>query len=168
MREQFHEIVAGEDRETFQNRVAALMPQVGDEDFVRNLVALRFLDHLLEILRLARDSGTDPVAAARVYYWVTEELRIPWLVARIERISGEGRWQQRWALGLINDLGAIRRNLTAGALAGEGTLAGALGFGGDDARLERFHQVLHDVEADEPISLAGLSVAIQQIRYLAR
>ena len=168
LREQFHEIVAGEDRETFQNRVAALMPQVGDEDFVHNLVALRFLDHLLEILRLARDSGTDPVAAARVYYWVTEELRIPWLVARIERISGEGRWQQRWALGLINDLGAIRRNLTAGALAGEGTLAGALGFGGDDARLERFHQVLHDVEADEPISLAGLSVAIQQIRYLAR
>ena len=27
------------------------MPQVGDEAFVRNLVALRFLDHLLEILR---------------------------------------------------------------------------------------------------------------------
>ena len=168
LREQFHEIVAGEDRENFRNRVAALMPQAGDEDFVRNLVALRFLDHLLEILRVARATGTDPVSAARMYYWVTEELRIPWLVGCIERSSGEGKWQQRWALGLINDLGAIRRNLTEGALGGEGALAGALGFGGNDAQLDRFHQILREVEAEEPISLAGLSVAIQQIRYLAK
>ncbi|MCY3809729.1 MAG: hypothetical protein OXG58_09970 [Gemmatimonadetes bacterium] len=34
----------------------------------------------------------------------------------------------------VNSLsGAIRRNLTEGALGGEGLLAGALGFGGDDA-----------------------------------
>ena len=168
LREKFHEIVAGQDRENFQNRVAALMPQVGDEDFVRNLVSLRFLDHLLEILRLARDSDTDPVSAARMYYWVTEELRIPWLVGCIERTSGEGKWQQRWALGLINDLGAIRRKLTEGALDGEGMLAGVLGFGGDDAQMDRFHQVLQEVEAEETISLAGLSVAIQQIRHLAK
>ena len=167
LREKFHEIVAGQDRENYQNRVAALMPQVGDADFVRNLVALRFLDHLLEILRLARDSGTDPVSAARMYYWVTEELRIPWLVGCIERTSGEGKWQQRWALGLINDLGAIRRNLTEGALGGEGLLAGALGFEGDAAGLTRFHSILEEVENDETISLAGLSVAIQQIRHLA-
>ena len=168
LRERFHEIVAGEDRENFLARVRAVSPHPGDEAFVRNLVALRFLDHLLEILRLARNNGTDPVGAARMYYWVTEELRIPWLVRCIERISGEGKWRQRWALGLINDLGAIRRNLTAGALSGEGTLSGALGFGGNDAQLDRFHQILQEVEAEEPISLAGLSVAIQQIRYLAQ
>lgn len=167
LRERFHDIVAGQDREDFQNRVAGLMPQVGDEDFVRNLVALRFLDHLLEILRVARATGTDPVSAARMYYWVTEELRIPWLVGCIERTSGEGKWQQRWALGLVNDLGAIRRNLTEGALNGEGLLAGALGFGGDDAGLARFHAILQEVEAEEPVSLAGLSVAIQEIRHLA-
>ncbi|MDE2974187.1 MAG: NAD-glutamate dehydrogenase [Gemmatimonadota bacterium] len=168
LRERFHDIVAGRDREDFRDRVAALMPQVGDEGFVRNLVALRFLDHLLEILRVARATGTDPVSAARMYYWVTEELRIPWLVDRIERSSGEGKWQQRWALGLVNDLGAIRRNLTEGALGGEGLLAGALGFGGgDEAGLTRFHAILQEVEAEEPVSLAGLSVAIQEIRHLA-
>ena len=99
LREQFHEIVAGQDRDDFEGRVAALMPQVGDEEFVRNLVALRFLDHLLEILRVARSTGTNPVKAARVYYWVTEELRIPWLVGSIERASGEGSGSSagRWA-----------------------------------------------------------------------
>ena len=167
LREKFHDIVAGRDRENFLARVKAAMPQAGDESFVRTLVTLRFLDHLLEILRLARSTGTDPVSAARVYYWVTEELRIPWLAGCIEKASGEGKWQQRWALGLVNDLGAIRRKLTEGALAGEGTLEGALGFGGNDAQLTRFHEVLAEVEAEDPISLAGLSVAIQEIRYLA-
>ncbi len=167
VRQQFHEIVAGEDREDFLRRVRDGMPSVDDEAFVRNLVALRFLDHLLEILRVARTTGTDPIKAARVYYWVTEELRIPWLIRSIENTSGEGRWQQRWALGLIQDLGAIRRNLTEHALAGDGMLADALDYSDDDARMTRFHEVLEEVEAEDPISLAGLSVAIQEIRHLA-
>ena len=167
LREKFHDIVAGQDRENYLTRVKAAMPRAGDESFVRTLVTLRFLDHLLEILRVARTTDTDPVSAARVYYWVTEELRIPWLAGCIERASGEGKWQQRWALGLVNDLGAIRRYLTEGALAGEGTLEGALNFGGNDAQLTRFHDVLEEVESEDVVSLAGLSVAIQQIRYLA-
>ncbi len=167
VRQKFHEIVAGEDREDFLRRVREGMPSVDDEAFVRNLVTLRFLDHLLEILRLARTTGTDPVKAARVYYWVTEELRIPWLIRSIENTSGEGRWQQRWALGLVQDLGAIRRNLTEGAMAREGALADVLGYSEDNARMTRFHEILEEVEAEDTISLAGLSVAIQEIRHLA-
>ena len=98
LRGKFHDIVAGQDRENFLTRVKAAMPQAGDESFVRNLVTLRFLDHLLEILRVARSTGTDPVSAARVYYWVTEELRIPWLAGCIEKASGEG--QVAAALGI--------------------------------------------------------------------
>ena len=167
IRQKFHELVAGEDREDFLRRVRDGMPSVDDEAFVRNLVALRFLDHLLEILRLARTTGTDPIKAARVYYWVTEELRIPWLIRSIENTSGEGRWQQRWALGLVQDLGAIRRNLTEHALDGDGMLADVLGYSDDNARMTRFHEILEEVEAEDRISLAGLSVAIQEIRHLA-
>ncbi|MDE2752404.1 MAG: NAD-glutamate dehydrogenase, partial [Gemmatimonadota bacterium] len=65
VRQKFHELVAGEDREDFLRRVRDGMPSVDDEAFVRNLVALRFLDHLLEILRLARTTDTDPIKAAR-------------------------------------------------------------------------------------------------------
>ncbi|MYB05380.1 MAG: NAD-glutamate dehydrogenase [Gemmatimonadetes bacterium] len=167
VRQKFHELVAGEDREDFLRRVRDGMPSVDDEAFVRNLVALRFLDHLLEILRLARTTDTDPIKAARVYYWVTEELRIPWLIRSIENTSGEGRWQQRWALGLVQDLGAIRRNLTEHALDGDGMLADVLGYSDDNARMTRFHEILDEVEAEDRISLAGLSVAIQEIRHLA-
>ncbi len=167
VRQQFHEIVAGEDREEFLRGVRDGVGNVDDEAFVRNLVTLRFLDHLLEILRLARTTETDPVVAARVYYWVSEELRIPWLTRSIESASGEGRWQQRWALGLIHDLGAIRRHLTESALARNGTFENILDYSDDAARMTRFHEILEEVEADDPVSLAGLSVAIQEIRHLA-
>ena len=167
LREKFHDIVAGEDRDNYMSRVKSGTPRPEDEPFVQKLMALHFLDHLLEIMHLARTTGTDPVKAATVYYWVTEELRIPWLIRTIESRSGQDRWQQRWALGLVQDLGAIRRNLTGSALEGEGTLAIALGFEGEEAQLSRFHEILAEVEAEEPISLAGLSVAIQEIRYLA-
>ena len=168
LRGRFHEIVAGEDRDDFMRRVREGMTAVDDEPFVRNLVALRFLDHLLEILRLARTTDTDPVRAARVYYWVSEELRIPWLARSIEAAATTGtRWQQRWALGLVQDVWAIRRNLTESALRGESTLADSLGFGGEGARIQRFHEVLAEVEAEEVVSLAGLSVAVQEIRHLA-
>ena len=33
--------------------------------------------------------------------------------------------------------------------------------------MTRFHEILEEVEAEDPISLAGLSVAIQEIRHLA-
>ena len=167
LREKFHDIVAGEDRDNFLSRVRSGTPRPEDEPFVQRLMALHFLDHLLEILHLARSTGTDPVKAAMVYYWVTEELRIPWLIRTIESRTEQDRWQQRWALGLVQDLGAIRRNLTESAIEGEGELADALGFGSEDARLSRFHEVLAEVEAEEPVSLAGISVAIQEIRHLA-
>ncbi len=167
LRGRFHDVVAGQDREDYLSRVRAAAPGAEDEALVRDLVALRFLDHLLEIMRLARTTATDPVRAARVYYWVADELRIPFLTARIERAAGADRWRQRWALGLIADLGAIRRNLTEDALARGVGPDGTLGRADEQARLDRFREVLDEVEAEEPVSLAGLSVAVQPIRRLA-
>ncbi len=167
LRGKFHEIVAGEDRETYLSLVSEVAKQGVDEPFARNFLTLRFLDHLLEILRLARTTDTDPMRAARVYYRVTEELRIPWLLKCIEQASGEGRWERRWGLGLIADLGTIRRRLTAGALAGNGTLADSEDLGGNGSDLHRFHRLLEDLRGEDPITLAGLSVAIQEIRRLA-
>ena len=161
LRGKFHEIVAGDDRDVFANLVKEIGKLGVDEHFARNFITLRFLDHLLEILGLARTTGADPVDAARVYYDVTEKLRIPWLARTIERASASGRWERRWGLGLVNDLGAARRRLTEEALAGAGQLAPKT------AKLRRFHDVLDEVTNEKGVSLAGLSVAVQEIRGLA-
>ncbi len=168
LRGRFHELVAGEDREAFHASVQQAVRLGVDEPFARNLFALRYFDHLLEILRLARTVGTEPVKAARIYYWVTEELRIPWLVSSIEKATDEtNRWERRWSLGLVDDIGAVRRRLTGIALAGGQTLADALDFGGNGSPLDRFHALLDEMGAEETATLAGLSVAVKAIREAA-
>lgn len=173
LRKRFHELVAGEDRNTFNSRVGQARGQGVDEAFAHNLVTLGFLDHLLEILRLARTTGADPVQAARVYYWVTDELNMPWMLRSIEEVSGESRWEQRWGLGLSHDLGAIRRNLTADALQNlreddAGALVDALDSVGNGGQLLiRFHDLVEELRTEGPVTLASLSVAVQTIRHLA-
>lgn len=166
LRNRFDEIVAGEDRRVYLSLFAATQKQGVDQQFARRFLTLRFLEHLLEILRIARNTSADPVQAARIYYWVTEELRLPWLTGCIEKAGAQGKWERRWGLGLAHDLGAVRRRLTEDALAGQGTLADSLGFAGSDGRLDRFHDLLEQMQAEEAISLASLSVAVQEIRDL--
>ena len=168
LRGRFDEIVAGEDRRVYLSLVAETKKQGVDQKFARRFLTLRFLEHLLEILRIARTASADPVRAARLYYWVTEELRFPWLTTCIERAGAQGKWERRWGLGLAHDLGAVRRRLTEDALAGRGTLADSLGFASHDGRLDRFHDLLEEMQGDEAVSLASLSVAVQEIRHLGK
>ncbi|NNM31939.1 MAG: hypothetical protein HKO53_02685, partial [Gemmatimonadetes bacterium] len=167
LRSRFADIVSGEDRDVFNSRVAEVRAQGVDADFARELIALRFLDQLLEILHLARSTKADPVEAAEIYYDLTAAMHVPWLVRCVERAGGSGRWEHRWALGLINELTRIRRDLTRAALqtgreASQATEALTSGRGA-----ERFQALLEEIKGEERVSLAGLSVAVQELRQVA-
>ena len=167
LRSRFADIVSGEDRDVFNSRVAEVRAQGVDDDFARELIALRFLDQLLEILHLARSTKADPVQAAEIYYALTAAMHVPWLVRCVERAGGSGRWEHRWALGLINELTRIRRDLTRAALQdglepSQATKALTSGRGAD-----RFQVLLEEIKGEERVSLAGLSVAVQELRQVA-
>ncbi|HUH13018.1 MAG TPA: NAD-glutamate dehydrogenase domain-containing protein, partial [Longimicrobiales bacterium] len=57
LRERFGEIVAGEERGLFESRVQELQNVTEKHDLAQRLITLRFLDQLLEILRVARETG---------------------------------------------------------------------------------------------------------------
>lgn len=166
LRIRFDEIVAGDDRQVYLSLVNETEKQGVGQEFARRFLTLRFLDDLLEILRVARTTDASPVRAARYYYWFTEELRIPWLTRRIEKASAQGRWERRWGLGLSNDLGMVRRRLTEDALGRSDRVADAMGLEKPDGHLTRFHAMLDEMQNDNSVSLAGLSVAVQEIRHL--
>ena len=48
-----------------------------------DLTTLRFLDQLLDVLRVAQETGADPVDAARAFYHVSGLLDVPWILSAI-------------------------------------------------------------------------------------
>ena len=166
LRGRFDEIVSGEDRRVYVSLLGETRKQGVDQEFARRFLTLRFLDGLLEILRISRTTSADPVEAARTYYLVTEELRLPWLMRGIEKAGRQGKWERRWALGLAHDLGAVRRRLTKDALTGRVAPTDGLGFADREGRLDRFHDLLEEMQGEEATSLASLSAAVQEIRHL--
>ena len=164
LRADFGEFVAGEDRVVFERRVAEIERHGAEPTLARSLITLRFLDQLLEILRVARETGAEPLVAGRAYYRVSELFHIPWLRQAIFGSASEDRWEQRAALALAADLSQAHYSLaTLVVESGDGN--GALSTGTGEYR--RFRELMGEVRAEESMSVSGLSVAVREIVLMA-
>jgi glutamate dehydrogenase len=120
----------------------------------------------LDIVEVGRALGRDIDAVARVYFGLSGELDFPWLRARVGMLAADDHWQARAKAALRDDLAAILRSLAADALQGEGTIAAWKAR--NAVRYERSRQILADLHAAEAPDLAMLSVAVRELRNLAR
>ncbi|TVP57428.1 MAG: NAD-glutamate dehydrogenase [Gemmatimonadales bacterium] len=172
LREAFPDIVTGEDRRVFSRLVEELKGDGAEEDFARSLITLRFLDQLLEVLRVHRRTGLDPIDAARTFYRVSELFWIPWLRGTIFKKAGDNRWEKRAAHALSDDLTWAHQRLTAavtGLQEEEGSVDDAMKrlheMHGD--RIHRFQELVREVEAEEDLGLAALTVVVRELMVLA-
>ena len=60
LRANFAEFVAGDDRIVFERRIAEIEGHSAEPDLAKKLITFRFLDQLLEILRVAQETGAKP------------------------------------------------------------------------------------------------------------
>jgi len=166
VRGNFPNLVAGEDRRLFEQRVGEIQELTAKHDLAQRLITLRFLDHILEILRVAREVGVSPVDAGRVYYRVAELLHVSWLRQAVFETAGDDRWDQRVAQGLADDLGRAHRLLTEEVLRSRP--------GGSEDLLERVREkhgrelaeylaLFDEVTGDDRCGLAALSVLVRQL-----
>lgn len=167
----FANLVAGEDRGVFEERVREIQAVGADEDFSQALITLRFLDQLLEVLQIARDTKSDALATGQAYYAMSELLDIPWLRRVGFASAGEGQWEHRAAQALSDDLSRVHRRLVARVVgfAGDGDLAKSAEalLQGAPRELERFRGVVAELRAEDAAGLAGASVAVRELGALA-
>jgi glutamate dehydrogenase len=169
----FREIVAGQDRDVYEARVRELMRLGADEAFARRLITLRFLDQALEILRVARETGSDVLETGRAYYRVSESLAVPWIREAVFTSAGDDRWEQRAAQALADDLTRAHHRLVAQVMTRRG---GEPDAGEAASRLlairerevRRFRGLLAELREEvDTLGLPALSVAVREISVLS-
>jgi glutamate dehydrogenase len=139
----------------------------------RRIAAIGPLYAGMDIVDVARECKLPVEAVAKVYFHIGRELELDWLRARIEELSVEGHWQAVARGTLREDLYAQQRALTGQALSGAKDGRAAMKqleqwLETHAARLEHARRVLSDMKAANIADFPSLSVALQEIRKLAR
>ncbi|MGE5626320.1 MAG: NAD-glutamate dehydrogenase [Bacillota bacterium] len=143
------------------------------EPLARRIAAIPLLYSALDMVDVANGGKLPVEVVAKVYFHIGRELELDWLRARIEDLSVEGHWQAVARGTLREDLYAQQRELTAQALNGAQDGRSAMKqleqwLTGHASRVQHANRVLADMKAAEIADFASLSVALQEIRKLAR
>ena len=106
LRAAFPELVRGADKELYGSRVQEMMRHGATEEFANDIITLRFLDQLLEVLVIGNETNAEPVDAAKAYYRCSDIIHVPWLRSQIFRI------RRRRTLGKTGGSGTFGRPRT--------------------------------------------------------
>ncbi|MEM7416435.1 MAG: NAD-glutamate dehydrogenase domain-containing protein [Gemmatimonadota bacterium] len=173
LRDAFGEVVQGEEQQLFEARVREIQELGADEAFSRRLITLRFLDQILEILDIVRETGADVVPTASAYYQASSTFQIPWLRRKAFASAGDDPWEQRAAQVLSDDLSRALRKVTVGLI------QRAARMGDDEEPPEdfmslltsketgRFETILSELKEESEVGFAASSVATRELGRVA-
>jgi glutamate dehydrogenase len=164
--------LGGEDRRARREETAARLRDAGVPAELARLHALRpELAHAPDVVRVARACGRSVEDVTRVFFAVGAELRLDWLESEAGRVHATTR-MQRWALQAVReDAVQARRELAEEALReadGADPDAVVADFlASHDAPARRLEGFLRALAREGDPDLAGLSLAVRQLRALA-
>jgi len=172
LRRHFAEIVTGPERDLYRRRVEELETFGADPDFAARLISLRFLDQLLEILRVTLETGSDPLETGRAFYRISDALFVPWLRNAIFEAAGDDRWEQRATQALAADLTRAHHRVLVTVMeawGGEGEIAQVVDdlLESPEREVERYRTLLKEIQGEPTMTLSGLSVAAREMTVLA-
>ena len=164
LRADFAELVAGDDRVVFERRITEIERHGAEPDLAQNLITLRFLDQLLEILRVAQETGAKPLVAGRAYYQISELFHVPWLRQAVFGSAAGDRWEQQAAQALAEDLSRAHYSLTRRVLESPGETEG---IDTNTSEFARFRDLMEEIRAEDTVSISALAVAVRKITGMA-
>jgi len=159
--------------ETFNKGVQQYMDVGVPAALAKRIAAIGPLYAGLDMVDVARELRLPVEVVAKVYFHIGRELGLSWLRTQIEDLSVDGHWQAVARGTLREDLYAQQRALTAQALSGAKDSRSAMKqmeqwLENHADRLEHARRVLADMKAANIADFPSLSVALQEIRRLAR
>ena len=143
------------------------------ETLARRIAAIGPLYAGMDMVDVARAAKLPVEAVAKVYFHVGRELELDWLRSKIEELPVDGHWQAVARGTLREDLYSQQRELTAQALGSARDLRAAVKhldqwLETHGSRLEHARRILADMKAANIADFPSLSVALQEVRRLAR
>jgi glutamate dehydrogenase len=125
----------------------------------------------LDIVEIAKATGTELETVAPAYFSIGHELELPWLRAQVDVLPRDDRWHELARSALLEDLYAVHRSVTADimacATAGAEAAADVAEWLARNAQaVGRYLGVLAEAKAAPAVDVAVLSVALREIRSL--
>jgi glutamate dehydrogenase len=132
------------------------------------------LDRLYAILDIIEESGAterSPETVAHIYFDLATRLRLSWLAEKIAALPADAHWRSLARSAMLDDLSTLQRKLTHAVLSGQGDSPEALIAAWEEANrraIERVAGLLNELRAATSTDAAMLSVALRELRNLAR
>jgi glutamate dehydrogenase len=161
-------LLTGERLEAFRSRIALYEMDGLSTETACQLSTFLFIDELLPIARLIRQTSMPAEQVGAVYLGIAEDIDFPWLRGRLDAHAGRDFWKQRAARILNGRLVAARSRISARILrdAGESSRIedGMERFRRSHGNaLQRIRNVVEDVRSAGAPDLAALIVAVDAV-----
>jgi glutamate dehydrogenase len=162
------QVLPEDERAAFAAAASRLEKDGVPADLARRAAGLDALFSALDIVEVATRLKLDIDAVARAYFALAGELEFPWLRSSIGRLPGDDHWHALAKAALRDDLARMLRDLTEDVLTASTADPIAAWKIRNSVLYERFRQILADLRSAESPDLAMLSVALRELRNLAR
>ena len=144
------------------------------ESLAQKVAACDYLYSGLDMVEISHQRDMELLDAARVYFDLGRHLALDWLRDEIEELPVEGHWQSVARGTLRENLYGYRRELTAIVLdemASENLPANEQAdawCAENDERVQHSLRILRDMQNVGGLDFATISVALQEVKKLAR
>jgi glutamate dehydrogenase len=165
------DVLAGPRLKHFQEAVELYVASGVPEALARRIGALAPMHSALDIISVAEVTGVTMRHAAEVYFGISRELDLDWILDQVDRLHVEGHWQAKARGSLRDNLFGLQRVLAVRVISNTSQRSTDKAIGewlaGREERANHVRQTLGEMRSGGPLDFATASVALQEIRRLA-
>jgi glutamate dehydrogenase len=159
-------------RQVLEERAEPLIQAGVDPALALWVAGMDSLSRALDLAEVADAAGVAVEEAARVYFALGADLELDWLEALLTALPSQDRWHASARASLRDDLHAQHRDLCAAVLTGAMQATSARSRleswrHQHHAAVERYRKLFYDLQSQDKIDMAMLSVALREVQRLA-